>query len=695
MGGKSTSQGAVLSGKKASQSSDFDLHSWQGLTKVLKKGKESLADPAAYAEFRNLVLEYAQQGGDVEIKKQIDSVIKTFKSNTPQNTPVTQKEDSVEEKKERPAQVSLEGKSKKRRRRRRKKNLTPPVTEPQVATNPQGATTTQTPPQNGRRERPAFKTPPIPEPVVPKSPVAPPQGLPTETPIVPKPTGEPSVVSKTVQPSTDEPLVAEVTKQEIPQKPESVVQDKEPKSTTEVTLKSDEEYKVRIAEIKRIVNEQIGNPATLIDDYNELGKRYMMALLGALKATGPGGKESSVEAMQKLEDAFQALQETPPAEDMPQVEETPEPTPQPTPEPGIKRPSVLDETTEQTTRPKQEQDLKPEPEQILETKPQPVPQPNPVPEMKQKPKPVPEKQQTTVVPGAVSKKIVTPSIQPSPRVTEGDVVTQKVSEVPKIESKTAPTPVPTSETEVAPKPKPVPEPEPEPTKTQNEAQKEKPEIKPPPEIKPRRRVDEKEIQKEIPAKEKRKLKLSPLSTLSSILASEDDLKEDLPEEKEKTERALHEIPSEKMAILAPKASRQEVQLNTKSPKPAETGYHPVDAVDPAEAIVRQSELSSPQIIEGLRQLLDEWSIFRSSGIFGTGPSGMEHPLYEQLSQLSMGEVMAGRWEGSNREVTKSIKEYTHAWRHEQGVAYNIQETFEHFLKRVILRIQKRQEENNS
>ena len=113
-------------------------------------------------------------------------------------------------------------------------------------------------------------------------------------------------------------------------------------------------------------------------------------------------------------------------------------------------------------------------------------------------------------------------------------------------------------------------------------------------------------------------------------------------------------------------------------------------VHPTEVAVRQTELFTPEITEALDTLLHEWSIFSSSGIFGTGPGGPEHPLYQKISPLSMGEVIAGRWEGSTPKIQKIIKEYIDAWRHEQGIAYTINETFEHYLRRVVQKILKRQ-----
>ena len=111
--------------------------------------------------------------------------------------------------------------------------------------------------------------------------------------------------------------------------------------------------------------------------------------------------------------------------------------------------------------------------------------------------------------------------------------------------------------------------------------------------------------------------------------------------------------------------------------------------------VQQSELASPEINKALHDLLDEWPLFAGSGLFGIGPGGMEHPLYKKLSMLSMGEIMAGRWDKADPKIIKVLKEYVNAWRHEQGVAYTINETFEHYLRRVVQRILKRQKMGES
>jgi hypothetical protein len=104
----------------------------------------------------------------------------------------------------------------------------------------------------------------------------------------------------------------------------------------------------------------------------------------------------------------------------------------------------------------------------------------------------------------------------------------------------------------------------------------------------------------------------------------------------------------------------------------------------------QGELMTAEVTGVLTELLHDWTIFASSGIFGMGPSGMDHPLYEKLSRLPMGEVLSGRFENADMKLVHNIKDYVNAWRHEQGIAYNPSETFEHYLRRVAQRILKRQ-----
>ena len=93
-----------------------------------------------------------------------------------------------------------------------------------------------------------------------------------------------------------------------------------------------------------------------------------------------------------------------------------------------------------------------------------------------------------------------------------------------------------------------------------------------------------------------------------------------------------------------------------------------------------------EIDDGLEQLLSDWSLFKKSGLFGTGPHGREHPLFKKIAGLPIPLLLAGRFEGSTQEIKQSITDYMNGWRYEQGIIYEQGELFEHYLRRVIKQI---------
>jgi hypothetical protein len=112
---------------------------------------------------------------------------------------------------------------------------------------------------------------------------------------------------------------------------------------------------------------------------------------------------------------------------------------------------------------------------------------------------------------------------------------------------------------------------------------------------------------------------------------------------------------------------------------------PADLPDPAVSAA-SDPLFSAEVDDGLNQLLTDWSLFKKSGLFGTGPKGMHHPLYEQLKDLQIPLLLAGRFEGATQEIKQSITDYMNGWRYEQGMVYNPGENFDHYLRRVIRHI---------
>jgi hypothetical protein len=116
---------------------------------------------------------------------------------------------------------------------------------------------------------------------------------------------------------------------------------------------------------------------------------------------------------------------------------------------------------------------------------------------------------------------------------------------------------------------------------------------------------------------------------------------------------------------------------------------PADLPTAAELKARSGitdPLHDPDVDAGLEQLLCEWSLFKKSGVFGTGPKGTQHPLFQKLAPLQMPLILSGRFEGSTTEIRQSVTDYMNGWRYEQGIIYEPEETFEHYLRRVILHI---------
>ncbi len=632
MGGSSTSQGAVLRGQKDAKSAGFNLHSWQGLTEVLKTGKESLTEPGAYAEFRNLVLQYAQQGGDVELRKKIDAVIATFASKEKRTEPVrvdsvvgaTKVGDGVlntmphkqpivqdpVQKNEVPVNLPV----------------TPHEEMPVVQSLPH-STPKQMQSIGTRRRQPEFKqagTPVVIETAQAKVvPVVEPKS---------KDSAQDVPVSKSPVVKEQEPVAPPVTPLFTPLFTSQVTPTPSVPPATPVPevvhatspQKSVEEYKARISEIKHLVHEHVGNPASLLGTENDLGKKYMSALLSALKATGSG--QSAHSEMATLESVVSKLLDhgtgAKVAEDVVRV------VMQPVPKTVSVLVSVSEPTTQQPTT-------------------QPVSVPTPVLEPVTQPTPTPVSKPVSV-PQPVLVSVSEPTMQPVP-----EPVTQQVSvSAPDVSSPQV-------------KSDPVVATSPEEKKDAVVAH-----VSPTP----------------ILDRLKKEVRYSPQMAPMTDGAP-------MPEEVRKVEAVPVKSEAVPMAVPEPvvksvPVSVPEVKTPTAEPPLFKASETPIIPTRPETS--NQSELFTPEITTSLHQLLHDWSIFAGSGLFGIGPAGADHPLYKTIAPLSMGEVVGGRWEKADQKIVKTIKQYVDAWRHEQGIAYAINETFEHYLRRVVQRILKRQ-----
>jgi hypothetical protein len=366
-----------------------------------------------------------------------------------------------------------------------------------------------------------------------------------------------------------------------------------------------EENRARIMEIKHRVNALVGNPVTLMDKGNGIGRSYMGALLSAMKATSPGSTLNVGDAMLKLEESFSEILTFTSTKN--------------------NSAAVAPEPTSLTLPPEPISPTIPVPQTVAKEIIVPVPTPVPV-----------EKESDAL-----------PAIEvPIPEAVS-PVVTQAVQDVPikKSSLKERIVEVPIDDVE-----------------EDSRWSKDDEEIS----RRAAREVSKVTEENSIP-------RPSADRGRRSFLPSLVDIEEDTPSSQNSTTEAAwhaHTVPddlSTASVLGRPESSMTGVTLGTP-----------------------QAELMSKQVTAALEQLLHGWHIFSSSGLFGMGPGGMEHPVYQQIASLTMGEVLSSRWENANPKVAHSVKDYADAWRHEQSISYLPTETFEHYLRRVAQRIMKRQ-----
>src|SRR3989344_35020 len=132
---------------------------------------------------------------------------------------------------------------------------------------------------------------------------------------------------------------------------------------------------------------------------------------------------------------------------------------------------------------------------------------------------------------------------------------------------------------------------------------------------------------------------------------------------------------------APAPAIHSVATDAKIMTPAD-----LPAAESVATSITGDPLMTREIDDGLEQLLSDWSLFKKSGLFGTGPHGREHPLFKKIAGLPIPLLLAGRFEGSTQEIKQSITDYMNGWRYEQGIIYEQGEPFEHYLRRVIKQI---------
>lgn len=251
---------------------------------------------------------------------------------------------------------------------------------------------------------------------------------------------------------------------------------------------------------------------------------------------------------------------------------------------------------------------------------------------------------------AVPQPAPTPEPQPEPVVTT-EAAKEEVRKVPiRAEHHTAPTPEPAPQ-KPAPEPQPQPKPAPQVPRTDAHSL--------------RALAEEVKLSREKTEKGRSRENMAAAADTSPVNRTE-------PSPQPTPEPAPQKPTPEPQQ--APQEQEQSVQPAASTATTANTARSTVRSLDAEE------------VTAGLEQLLSEWSLFRKSGFLGSGPSGSAHPLYQKLAGLPMASVVSGRFEGATAEVKQNISDYMNGWRYEQNIVPDMQETFEHYLRRVIQHI---------
>lgn len=368
----------------------------------------------------------------------------------------------------------------------------------------------------------------------------------------------------------------------------------------------------RIKEIKRQVNEKIGNPITLIDADNAVGREYMNALLAAMKMANGGSPDALATAMARLEKAFTAA--------LAVMEQRPAPE------------TVTDKFVEATTPAKPVEQTSPRPSGFAAAA---ASEPTPSEAMAESTTAAaaaPAEEAELAVPASVEpvgfKLSVTSADDPDTASTKTPIMS---SVADALSDQLASSASVDNHTESAMSATP---------------------IAPPP-------VDVSATPSAAPS-----AAVPPVSSAPADVSTDSD---------------QPHAPARLMSV----AKEEQIQKLMRQ-KQAEEAQQKSGAA--AQVPESGDPLQAPAVTAGLKQLLSEWSLFKSSGFFGTGPGGIDHPLYKQLATLTMAAVVAGRFEGATPQIKQSITDYMNGWRYEEGISHDHNETFEHYLRRVIQHI---------
>lgn len=409
----------------------------------------------------------------------------------------------------------------------------------------------------------------------------------------------------------------------------------------------------RITEIKRAINERVGNPVNLIEQNKEVGREYMAALLAAMKAVGGAGGTAA--AMERLETAFAAANrvldnaEASASDESGDTANASEPTKPPESKPA-KNPKHLSRR---------------QADEIRNSK-----FPNSVSDD-------PDSQRADNEAGEVRNENVETETEVQPeqsRTAEAPRDTQPAQQdasnaAADVSDQTDEPPQQHETAKAA-------ENRWEATTTPHEApSEERSDESEQPAVAPHREEQKEENSSVHRVSIRNTTRSAPTTKLSSI---------DEVTDQNRTATTDSEQPAETPADAVARKPRTDAPA-TPTPESA-AAYASAEKADAPAA--PKDELHTETIDAALEQLLSEWRIFKKSGFLGTGPNGSEHPLYKKLQNLPMAAVVAGRFEGATKEIRQNISDYMNGWRYEHNIVHKMDEPFEHYLRRVIKHILK-------
>lgn len=278
--------------------SSFDFNSWEGLARLLSHARAADMDDDTYQTLRDTVLLYARSGGDNALRQQLEKKAQLLESVVPRPPaashragdapPPADAPEPAPEKSEHPAL----------------RPLAPARPLPSFARSaafPSGPRTAAKKPVQTPLPASAA-TPPVAA-AVPAPPAAhtPPR---TEDKKAHRPASAPHTSDTDAAPASRSAASSDTL---LPK-----IEELHPSASAPV---SDSEYRARIAHIKQSVAQHVGNPVAIVDTDNTVGRAYMTALVGALKALGGGTAAERAQALSVLEKEYATLLELDAARD--------------------------------------------------------------------------------------------------------------------------------------------------------------------------------------------------------------------------------------------------------------------------------------------------------------------------------------------------------------------------------------------